>query len=331
MARPKLPITREATPDGFTYCIDGRVIRRAAEIARIESLAIPPAWREVRISRAKSPKIVAQGVDEAGRTQTLYHPKFRHQQDREKFDRMVRFARALPRLRARADCDLQRRRLHRDRVAACVVRLIDQQLFRVGNTEYATAHQSFGVTTLNSDHVEIGSTYVDFDFVGKSGKQHRRRVHDPRVARLLAQLLELPGDAVFQFVDSGDAVHALNSRDVNAYVKRHMGEEFTAKDFRTWGGTVAVVAALTRTPEAELGSAKARATAIRRAILHAAELLGNTPEVTRSSYVDPRVLDLAEHPGPLQAARRQRIRSRRYFDADEQRTLAIIEASTRKH
>lgn len=258
-------------------------------------------------------------------------PGGRSGRDRQKFDRVPRFGRALPGLRAQVDRDLRRRRLSRDRVAACVVRLIDLQFFRVGNPEYAKRNQSYGITTLREEHAMPGVSIVEFDFVGKSGKRHRRRVREPRIARVIAKLLEIPGSEVFRFFDEDGLVHTLRSRDVNAYVKRHMGEEFTAKDFRTWGGTSIVATSLIACEPSELDSASGQQRVLREAIREAAAHLGNTASVTRSAYVDPLVLAAAERPDVVRKVRRSRarMRSRRYLTVDEQATLALIAAMRR--
>lgn len=331
--RRRAPITRETEGDGFVYRVNGRRITGRRELERIAALAIPPAWSEVEIARSGSAKVLARGVDAAGRAQAIYHPRFRERQDRRKFDRMIRFGEALPRLRARVERDLAKRRLTRDRVVACVIKLIDEQLFRVGNAEYAERHQSYGITTLLAEHVDLTSTVVDFNFTGKSGKAQRRRVRDPRAARLIARLLELPGPEVFAFVDEDEIVHRLRSSHVNAYVKRHMGAEFSAKDFRTWGATVIVADALLEASVdegVELETAQQRAVVVREAVAAASERLGNTPAITRSSYVDPRVIAAVDRPDGLRRVRRARLRQRRRLSAAERRTLALLADSGRR-
>lgn len=326
----RLWVTREVVEGGFVYRLNGRRITKRVEIERLDALAVPPAWTEVEIARSPRAKVQARGLDAAGRTQTIYHPAFRRRQDRRKFARLERFGRALPALRAAVDRDLRRRRLSRDRVTACAVRLIDQQLFRVGSSRYAAQHRSYGVTTLRAKHLRASSASVEYDFVGKSGQRQRGRVRDARVARLVARLEELPGPEVFRFFDEDGVVRRLRSRHVNAYVKRHMGEEFTAKDFRTWGGTVVVAAALLALTDEEIRSSKARTAALRAGVREAAERLGNTPAVTRSSYIDPRVTDAAERPGTIEQARRSlaRMRPRPFLDADEQGALALLAAAS---
>jgi len=326
---PRLPIVREPAEEGFVYRYrsNGRRLAREDEIRRIESLAIPPAWADVEIARSPRAKVLARGVDAAGRRQAIYHPSFRRRREREKFERLVRFGEALPRLRARVDRDLRRHRLSRDRVVAGAIRLIDLQFFRVGNSEYARRYQSYGVTTLREEHVEASEHAVTLDFVGKHGKRQRSRVADARLARLVSRLRELPGPELFRFFDEDGIVHELRSRHVNAYVKRGMGEEFSAKDFRTWGGTLlAATRLLEAEARGELADPKSAAASVRRVVREVAEQLGNTPEVTRSAYIDPRVLDAAERPELLAELRdaRARMRPRRHFSVDEQCTLALL-------
>lgn len=319
-----LHLTREWRGDTPVYRFRGRIVTGARENDRINALAIPPAWTDVRIARSPRAKVLARGIDAAGRVQTIYHPAFRRKQDRRKFDRLSRFGRALPRLRARVDRDLRRRNLSKDRVTACVLRLIDLQFFRVGNAAYAKQHGSYGVTTLRDTHLTVSERAVGFDFVGKGGKRHRRRVEDPRVARLIERLLDVPGHEVFRFFDEDESLHRLHSRHVNKYVKRHMGKEFTAKDFRTWGGTVIVATALIETGPEQLRTERDRASAVRDAVRLAAERLGNTPAVTRESYVDPRVIAAAQRPTRLAELRSARIRPARYLTRDEQLTLRLL-------
>lgn len=319
--------------DAFVYRLNGRRITAKRELARLEALVIPPAWTGVEISRSPSAKVLARGVDAAGRVQAIYHPAFRERQDREKFARLVRFGEALPRLRARVDRDLRRKRLSRDRVVACAIRLIDLQFLRVGNPEYARRYRSYGVTTLRGSHVETSGRAVSLDFPSKSGKRQRRRVEDPRVARVIARLMELPGAEVFQFFDEEDGIaHDLRSRHVNAYVKRAMGEEFSAKDFRTWGGTLIAANELLGVDPGELETASGRAAAARRVVKEVAERLGNTPAVAKASYIDPRVLEAAEDPELLARVRRARarMRPRRHFGVEEQSTLALLAETGRR-
>lgn len=323
------------------YRIAGRKIVRAREIARLDALAIPPAWTHVEIAQSPRARLLARGTDAAGRVQAIYHPAYRRKQDRAKFDRVLRFARALPGMRAQVDRDLRSRSLNRDRVVACVIRIIDDEYFRVGNAEYAKRYRSYGVTTLRRKHVRADTAGVTFDFIGKSGKRHTRRVRDPRIARLITRLAELPGPEVFRYLDTdapepsaGTAegtVRSVESRHVNAYVKRTAGEEFSVKDFRTWGGTLLAATALVAADPAELEGRRSREALLRRIVQQVAERLGNTPAVTRSSYIDPRVLAAAEDPAALDRVRRarSRMRPRKHFSVDEQCAVALL--SAREH
>lgn len=321
----KLSILRIPAGNSFEYRRNGKRITKRSEIARIEALAIPPAWADVEISRSSTAKVQARGTDAAGRLQTIYHPRFRERQDREKFERASRFGVALPKLRAQVDRDLRRRKLSHKRVAACVVHLMDEQLFRVGNRQYAETNGSFGITTLRKKHVTVSDSTVDFEFVGKSGKRHRRRIRDPRAARILAHLLELPGPAVFQFLEDDDAApRPFSSADVNAYIRKHLGKEFSAKDFRTWGATVLMAEALLALDPEDVKTATNRADALRLAIDDVAQSLGNTAAIAKSSYIDPRVLDAAEHPRRLKRVRKAAVRQRKYQSTGEQRTLALL-------
>ncbi|MBK0419131.1 DNA topoisomerase IB [Leucobacter sp. CSA1] len=324
--RARLSISREAVDEGFAYRLRGRLITSKREIARIEKLAIPPAWTDVEISRSPSAKILARGTDAAGRTQAIYHPAFRRKQERAKFDRLQRFAERLPELRSQVERDLRRRRPGRDKVVACVVTLLDRHLLRVGNHVYAERHRSYGATTLRRKHVRTTSTKASFDFIGKSGKRHRIEVRDPRMARILGELRDAPGYEVFRFIDDEGSWHDVNSRHVNAYVKRYAGEEFSAKDFRTWGGTVLAAAALLEETDDGRDGGADRADAARRVVKQVAERLGNTPEVTRSSYIDPRILAAYERGDAFDRVRaaRKRMRPRRYLSVDEQCTLRLL-------
>lgn len=325
--RTRLPITRAVRDDAVCYRKNGREIRATQEIERLNALAIPPAWTGVEIAQSPAAKVLARGIDAAGRTQILYHPAFRKRQDRKKFARVIRFGAALPKLRARIDKDLRSKRLTRDRVVACAIRLIDLQYLRVGNTEYALRHRNYGVTTLRRTHVEVNGPAVELDFPAKGGKRFRRRVEDPRVTRVLARLLELPGAEVFRFFEEDDGIaREVRSSHVNAYVKRAMGEEFSAKDFRTWGGTLLAVTALLAADDEAFATESGRAALARDIVRATAEQLGNTPAVAKSSYIDPRVFGAVEHPALVSRIkqRKSRMRARRYLGVEEQCVLTLL-------
>lgn len=319
-------ITREGEPGDFRYRLDGARVTSVRELARIERLAVPPAWVDVEIARSPRAKVQASGTDAAGRVQAIYHPAFRRRRDRQKFDRVIRFGGALPALRAAVDRDLRHRSLSRDRVTAGVIRLIDLHHFRVGNRRYEAAHGSFGVTTLRRRHMRLSRARADLDFPGKSGRRHRVRIADARLVRLLERLDAVPGAELFAFVDEDGETRGLRSSQVNAYVKRHLGEEYSAKDFRTWAGTLQAVTMLLSTDPIRLGTERGRAgvrTEIERAV---AGELGNTQAVTRSSYIDPRVFEAMEEPELVDGLRRRlsRLRSRRYQSIDEQAALMLL-------
>lgn len=320
---PRLPIVREHV-DGSTLYRDGRRrITSRREIARIDALAIPPAWTHVEIARSSSAKVLARGVDDAGRTQMIYSPAFRRKQEKKKYARILRFAERLPALRKQVEQDLRRRRLSEDKVVACIVKLIDQEFFRIGNAEYARKHRHYGITTLRRKHTEISSTAVTFDYIGKSGKRHVKTVRDPQIVSVIGQLNQMPGHEIFRFFDEDGIIHDVDSKWVNAYVKRHMGEEFSAKDFRTWGGTLLATSALL----AVEGDEDAEyATVVRDVVADVAERLGNTPAVTKDSYIDPRVFAAFEDGVTIPEVRRAmaRMRPRKYVTVEEQCVLKVL-------
>lgn len=321
----RLAISRGERDGERAYWKRGRRVTDAGVIARLDGLAIPPAWREVEIAASPNAKVQARGVDAAGRVQTIYHPAYRRRREREKFARMERFAERLPRLRVQVDRDLRRRTLCRARVVAGVVRLIDTGLLRVGNAEYTRRHGSYGATTLLKRHASVSSTTVTLDFVGKSGERQHRSIRDPRLARLVARLMTLPGEALFQYAD-GDRIFPVGSQHVNAYLQRYAGAEFSAKDFRTWGATRIAADALLAEHADGLADPDRRAAALRRIVRGVSEELGNTPAVTRASYIDPRVLRAADDAALLDRLRRRRgrLRERRTRSRAEQIALAVL-------
>jgi DNA topoisomerase I len=286
-------ITRRRARGGFAYTHpDGRPVRERQELARIRSLALPPAWTEVWIAPDPLGHMQATGRDAKGRKQYRYHPLWRAVRDETKYNRMIAFAEALPRIRAGVDRDLRRPGLARERVLAAVVDLLDETYIRVGNEAYARENKSFGLTTLRNRHVTISGATLTFTFRGKSGKVHEIALRDGRLARIVQRLRDLPGQELFQYVDEAGERHSAGSADVNAYLREAAGDDFSAKDFRTWAGTVAATSALE-----ELGPAQSAAEAKRNiveAIKVAAAKLGNTPAICRSCYVHPGVLDAYE-------------------------------------
>lgn len=281
-------IRRRRCGRGFTYLdLGGERISDPEERRRLKELVIPPAWTEVWICPRPDGHLQATGHDEAGRKQYLYHPRWREMRDAAKFERLLPFGRALPGLRERVDRDLRRRGLPRERVLAATVRLLDQTLLRVGNPEYARDNGSFGLTTLEDDHVEVSTRSIRFAFPGKGGKEMEVELRDRRLARLVARCQELPGQALFQYEDEEGEPRRVDSEDVNDYLEEATGEDFTAKDFRTWGASVLVALALREAGPA--GSDSAAERQVLAAIDGAADALGNTRAVCRDSYVHPAV------------------------------------------
>ena len=285
-------ISRQRVGRGFRYYDDDAQVTDASQLAYFTSLRIPPAWREVRIARNKRARILATGTDAAGRRQYIYHPSYRAKQEAAKFERIVRFARALPHMREVTETHLVHKKLDREKVLACIVRLMDEAYFRVGNDVYAREHQSYGITTLRSKHTTITGSTIVFDFIGKSGQHQVKRITDRRLARIVKQLDDLPGYEVFKYYDEDGHLTSVSSADVNAYIKQIMGEEFTAKDFRTWGGTLIAATELLRLEPAP--NERERKKQVTACVKQVARRLGNTPAIARSSYIDPRVIERYE-------------------------------------
>jgi DNA topoisomerase-1 len=269
---------------------DGEAVTDDATLGRIRALAIPPAWTDVWIAPRPNCHIQATGRDARGRKQYRYHERWKAARAEGKFDRMIAFGRALPKLRRRLDADLRKRGLPREKVLAAVVRMLELTLIRVGNDEYARSNKSFGLTTLRKRHVELRSTGAVFSFRGKSGKDHRTGFHDRRLARVVRACADLRGQRLFQYVDDAGAVQAVNSGDVNDYLRQVTGEDFTAKDFRTWFGSLAAAKALSLHGAPDSDTAARRA--VNDCIKAVAGLLGNTAAVCRAAYVHPRLIDL---------------------------------------
>ncbi len=286
-------ITRVKTPTGFGYRdAEGRQVRDAKTLERIRALVLPPAWTDVWICPSPKGHIQATGRDARGRKQYRYHDGWRAARDEAKFDRLIAFGRALPRLRAKVEADLALRGLPREKVLAAVVRLMELTLIRVGNDEYAKANKSFGLTTLRDRHAEVTSTGAVFEFRGKSGKLHKTGVRDRRLARIVKACQDIPGQRLFQYVDEDGERRAIESTDVNAYIREAIGEEFSAKDIRTWAGTLYAARGLVEQPPAtDAAEAKRRVVTTVKA---AAALLGNTAAVCRGSYIHPLVLESYE-------------------------------------
>lgn len=267
---------------------DGSAVRDSKTLARIKRLAIPPAWTEVWISPREDGHIQATGRDARGRKQYRYHPDWRAVRDETKYERMVAFGEALPRIRRRVERDLRRPGLGRDKILATMVRLLETTLVRVGNEEYAKANGSVGLSTMRDRHVKIDHGTLHFSFRGKSGKYHQIDLHDTRLADIVRKSQDLPGQELFQYVDEDGTHQKVSSEDVNEYLRQIAGAEFSAKDFRTWAGTVLAAIALAQFDRFDT-KAQAKKNIV-AAVENVARRLGNTPAVCRKCYIHPVVL-----------------------------------------
>jgi DNA topoisomerase-1 len=320
------PVPDNHVPDGLSYVSDqdpgirrvgeaphsfgyrdpkGEPIEDEKTLERIRGLVIPPAWTDVWISPKANGHIQATGRDQRGRKQYRYHDAWRQTRDADKYGRLIDFGRALPRLRTRLDADLRKRGLPREKVLAAVIRAMELTLIRVGNEEYARTNKSFGLTTLRDRHAKIGARKAVFEFRGKSGKVHQTGFSDARLARVVKACQDVPGQRLFQYYDAEGGRHAVESADVNAYIREALGEDFSAKDFRTWAGTVSAARALVlQGPCDDEASVRRNINACVKA---AASLLGNTAAVARRAYIHPAVLEAyAEGALPLKVSRSPR-------------------------
>lgn len=283
-------ITRRHAGSGFNYLgPDGKPVTDRATLDRIKALAIPPAYTEVWICPDPRGHIQATGRDARGRKQYRYHPRWREVRDDTKFARMLLFSEALPKLRRRVEADLRRQGLPREKVLATVIRLLESTFIRVGNDEYTRDNGSFGLTTLRDQHVTIRGARVRFRFRAKSGKTREVDLTDRRLARIVHRCQALPGEELFQYLDEEGEQQTIGSEDVNGYLREVSGEEFTAKDFRTWAGTMLAVAALRDAEPA--ATAAERKSRINAAIDQVAEQLNNTRAVCRKYYIHPAILE----------------------------------------
>jgi DNA topoisomerase-1 len=316
-------IRRERDGEKFRYLdADGDPVTDDATLARIKSLAIPPAWTEVWICPQANGHLQATGRDAKGRKQYRYHPKWRNVRDEVKYERMIKFGQALPAIRREVDRALKLPGLPREKVLATIVYLLEVTMMRIGNDEYARQNQSFGLTTLRNRHVRIDGSDVEFRFRGKSGVFHKVAVHDRRLARIIARTRDLPGQDLFQYVDDDGETHTVGSSDVNDYLRT-----ITAKDFRTWSGTVLAALAL---QEFEKFDSETQAKKnIVRAIESVAEKLGNTPSICRKCYVHPAVIDAYLDGAVLQVLRErteeQLVDELHNLPPEEAAVLALLE------
>jgi DNA topoisomerase-1 len=283
-------IGRRRSGKGFRYLdADGKAVRDHEVLHRIRSLVIPPAWTEVWICPLAHGHIQAVGLDARGRKQYRYHPRWREVRDETKYHRMIAFGQSLPVIRARVDQELRRPGLPREKVLATIVRLLETTLIRVGNEEYAKENGSYGLTTMRNRHVDVTGSTICFEFRGKSGVKHAVRVNDRRLARIIERCQDLPGQELFQYAGEDGELKPIDSADVNEFLKEVSGQDFTAKDFRTWAGTVLAARALQEF--AAIDADAPRKQNVVRAIESVAERLGNTKAVCRKCYVHPAVID----------------------------------------
>lgn len=320
-------ITRHRAGKHFQYRqANGRPIRNRAELKRIASLAIPPAYTSVWICPDKRGHIQATGRDARGRKQYRYHPDWTQVRDAAKFDRVLSFAHALPALRRRVRTDLRREGLPRERVVAGIVQLLESTLIRVGNEEYAKANNSFGLTTLRNRHVRGSKGSLRLRFRGKSGKVHDVEIHDRRLATLVRRCQDLPGQELFQYLDAKDVPASIGSSDVNAYLREATADEFSAKDVRTWHATVLAIAFLLDAPPAE--TLTERKAIVIAALTAVAEQLRNTRSVCKKCYVHPSIIEWYED-GSLARRARRGSRKRLGLDADESAALNALSSAMR--
>ncbi len=304
---------------------DGKPVRDPKALARIRALVIPPAWTRVWICADPHGHLQATGRDAKGRKQYRYHPQWRGVRDANKYERLAAFVRALPRIRRRVRKDLMLPGLPREKVFAAVVRLLETTFIRVGNERYARENGSYGLTTLRNRHVRVRGPRIQFQFRGKSGKQHTLELADARLARIIRRCRELPGYELFQYVENGE-IRSIDSADINAYLKEITGEDYTAKDFRTWGGTL--LAGLAFGKQDACDSENKAARVVVQVIRDVAAELGNTPAICRSCYVHPRVIE-AYCKGELDAGIAGASRGVLGLRGDEARILRLLERTAR--
>ena len=283
-------IQRQRRGKNFAYIDpDGKPVKDAATLNRIKSLVIPPAWESVWISPGANSHIQAVGRDARGRKQYRYHAEYRKVRDLVKFDRMREFGKLLPKIRRSVDRDLNRRGMPKNKILAAIVRLLETSYIRIGNEEYAEENGSFGLTTLRNQHVRILGEVLEFRFLGKSGQNHQIQLRDRKLARLVRQCRELPGSSLFQYLDEEGKPQHIESGDVNDYLREITAGDYTAKDFRTWGGTcLAANFLVEKCAEAESGAAKATLVDV---VKNVAAKLGNRPATCRKYYIHPAVMD----------------------------------------
>lgn len=320
-------ITRQRRGKGWSYYSPtGERITDEGELERLDTLVIPPAWEGVWISPYENGHILATGRDEKGRKQYIYHPRWREVRDETKFNRMILFADVLPTIRKIANQHLRLEGLPREKVLAAAVRVLEETLIRVGNEEYRRKNESFGLSTLRDKHVRVSGSTVEIEFTGKSGTEQEIEFRDRQLAQIIKECQDLPGYDLFQYVDDAGQVIDIGSGDVNDYLREITGEDFTAKDFRTWGGTVMAMRALFESVDEDGEPVSPTAAAV---VKQVAAALGNTPAVCKRYYIHPNVLKCCDEDDLMQKARDAREQAReRAKDRAAKYALSTEETAT---
>ncbi|MDQ3120539.1 MAG: DNA topoisomerase IB [Verrucomicrobiota bacterium] len=321
--------TRKAKGDGFEYFdTSGKLIEDESRVLRINRLAVPPAYKDVWICPSPNGHLQATGRDARGRKQYRYHERWREARDETKYGRMLPFAAALPKIRRRIEADLGLPGLPRNKVLATVLSIMQRTFIRIGNEEYARDNKSFGLTTMRNRHVDVKGTKLRFTFKGKSGVSHELDVDDRRLARIVRKMEDLPGQEIFAYVDEEGAARDVKSQDVNDYLREISGDDFTAKDFRTWAGTVLAAVALHAHEQAETEAAAKKN--VKAAITAVSKILGNTPAICRKCYVHPAVLEAYITGSPIEGLK-QRMEGQieeklNYLRSEEAAVMSFLQA-----
>ncbi|MBG42654.1 MAG: DNA topoisomerase [Aequorivita sp.] len=277
---------------GFTYKYkNGKTITDTETRKWIKSLVIPPAWKEVEINENRNADLLVTGRDDKGRKQYIYHPKYTERQNAKKFDRIINFASQLEHMRRVTGQHLRKRKLNREKVMATMVRLLESAFFRPGSETYSKENETYGLTTMRSKHLTIKADELIFSYNGKSGQEQEKHIVDKKLAKIVQEIDDMPGYEIFKYLDEDNNIIDVKSDDLNSYIQEVMGEEFSAKDFRTWAGTMIAAIALDELGVVEEEDQKLLGKNIKEAVNRVSETLGNTPAVARSSYIDPRVIE----------------------------------------
>lgn len=277
---------------GFTYKDEkGKTIRDKETRNWIKSLVIPPAWTDVEISEDQNADLLVTGRDDKDRKQYVYHPKYTERQNAKKFDRIIDFANQLEHMRRVTGQHLRKRKLNREKVMATMVRLLESAFFRPGSETYSKDNATYGLTTMRSKHLTINNDELIFSYNGKSGQEQKKHIIDKKLAKIVQEIDDMPGYEIFKYLDEDNNIIDVKSDDLNRYIQEVMGEEFSAKDFRTWAGTMIAAIALDELGVVEEEDQKLLDKNIKEAVNRVSETLGNTPAVARSSYIDPRVIE----------------------------------------